>query len=49
MADALRTFFRLPAGRAPKSELAFSHTTEAGASFAEKYVGKKEFLVYKAA
>ena len=49
MAEAMRVRFRFPAAPAPKKELAFSHTTEAGSAFVERYLGAKEFLVYKAA
>lgn len=48
MAEALRERFRFPF-KADKSQLAFSHTTEMGSAFAESYVGREEFLVYRAA
>ena len=46
--DGMRGAYRLPMV-VTKAELAFSHTTEMGSKFAESYVGRKEFYVYRPA
>ena len=46
LVDGMRGAYRLPTV-VSKAEVAFSHTTEMGAKFAEGYVGRKEFYVYR--
>ena len=46
LVDGMRGAYRLPMV-VKRDEVAFSHTTEMGARFAESYVGRKEFYVYR--